>query len=506
MRALISVSNKSGVVDLARNLVQFGVEIISTGGTARYLKEHGIKVVEVSEITSFPEILDGRVKTLHPLIHGAILAKRDSFSHAEELKKFSIHPVDIVVVNLYPFKETVSRTDNMEEIVENIDIGGPTLLRSAAKNFKDVLVLCDPKDYSWLTGKLSNQEKITFEERMRLALKAFRHTACYDVVISEFFARKSRERCFPEVLVTGFEKITDLRYGENPHQKAALYREPFVKASSIVSAKQLHGKELSYNNVCDADSALAIVKEFDMPCAVAVKHTNPCGVACSGDIHEAFEMAYRADPMSIFGGIVAFNREVDESLARRLNEIYLELILAPGYSEEALDILKRKKNLRVLIVDLSKNDGDLEFRKISGGILVQTKDDFDYEKLSVVTKRSPTQNELEDLLFAWKVVKHVKSNAIVLAKNHRTLAIGAGQMNRVWPTEHCVRVAEKEAKGSALASDAFFPFPDALEVAAKAGVSAVIQPGGSIRDDQVIKVADLYNIAMVFTGTRHFKH
>lgn len=506
MRALISVSNKEGIIDLARKLSELHVEIISTGGTAKYLKENGIDVLEVQQITSFPEILNGRVKTLHPAIHGAILAKRDKEEHMKELEKLSITPIDIVVVNLYPFKETVQKTNDLEQILENIDIGGPSMLRSAAKNYKDVLVICDTSDYGWLIDKLSNKETITQEERMKFALKAFEHTAYYDAMICHFFRKKLNLEEFPKIFTCTFEKVSNLRYGENPHQKAALYKDVFADSSTIVKAEQIQGKELSFNNICDADSAFELVKEFDTPCAVAVKHTNPCGVACDDDICTAFERAYRADPLSIFGGIVALNRPVGKELAEKLSKIFLEVIVAPDYSPEALEILSKKKNLRILKAHFSKDHAELDLRKVSGGLLLQTKDVLDYQELKVVTRRAPTEKEMVDLLFAWKVVKHAKSNAIVFAKNLCTLGIGTGQVNRLWPTEHCVRVARENAKGAVLASDAFFPFPDAVEIAAKAGVSAIIQPGGSARDQQIIKVADQYNIAMVFTGTRHFKH
>ncbi|HEY8541793.1 MAG TPA: bifunctional phosphoribosylaminoimidazolecarboxamide formyltransferase/IMP cyclohydrolase [Pseudothermotoga sp.] len=506
MRALISVSNKEGLVEFAKKLSELNVEIVSTGGTARYLKENGLEVLEVQQITSFPEILNGRVKTLHPSIHGAILAKRDKKEHLEELKKFSITPIDIVVVNLYPFKETVQKTNDLEQILENIDIGGPSMLRSAAKNYKDVLVVCDPSDYEWLIDKLSKGETITESEKMKLALKSFEHTAHYDAMISQFFRERLNMEELPKTFTPTFEKLYDLRYGENPHQKAALYKNPFSKSSAIVNAQQLQGKELSFNNLCDADAAFELVKEFDMPCAVAIKHTNPCGVACNEDILMAFEKTYQADPISIFGGIVALNRTVDKTLATKLSEIFLEVILAPDYTQDALIVLSKKKNLRVLKIDFSVEDEPFDFKKISGGLLLQTRDNLDYEELKVVTKRAPTSGEMRDLIFAWRVVKHAKSNAIVIAKDLCTLGIGTGQVNRLWPTEHCVRMAGEKAKGSVLASDAFFPFPDALEVAAKSGISAVIQPGGSIRDQQVIEIADQYNIAMIFTGTRHFKH
>ncbi len=506
MRALISVSNKEGIVDFARKLTQLHVQIISTGGTAKYLKENGIDVLEVQQVTSFPEILDGRVKTLHPAIHGAILAKRDKEEHMKELRKLSITPIDIVVVNLYPFKETVQKTNDLEQILENIDIGGPSMLRSAAKNYKDVLVICDTCDYEWLIDKISKEEIITQEERAKLALKAFEHTAYYDAMICQFFRERLNLEEFPKTFTFTFEKVYDLRYGENPHQRAALYKDLFAGPSMIVKAEQIQGKELSFNNICDADAAFQLVKEFETPCAVAVKHTNPCGVACDDDISTAFEKAYRADPLSIFGGIVALNRPVGKKLAEKLSEIFLEVIVAPDYSPEALEILSKKRNLRILKVHFSKDHAELDFRKVSGGLLLQTKDVLDYQELKVVTRRAPTEKEMVDLLFAWKVVKHAKSNAIVFAKNLCTLGIGTGQVNRLWPTEHCVRVAQENAKGAVLASDAFFPFPDAVEIAAKAGVSAIIEPGGSVRDQQIIEVANQYDIAMVFTGTRHFRH
>ncbi|MEJ5228873.1 MAG: bifunctional phosphoribosylaminoimidazolecarboxamide formyltransferase/IMP cyclohydrolase [Pseudothermotoga sp.] len=506
MRALISVSNKEGIAELAKELLKLNVQIVSTGGTAKYLKENEIEVIEVSKLTSFPEMLNGRVKTLHPAIHGAILARRNNPEDLEELRKLSITPIDIVIVNLYPFKETVLKTKDIEEIIENIDIGGPTLLRAAAKNFRDVIVICDVSDYHWLTDKFSKRESITFEERMRLSLKAFRHTAHYDAMICEYFSKLINDEEFPHTFTKTFEKLFDLRYGENPHQKAALYKNVFFNNFGIVNAEQLQGKELSFNNICDADAALSLVEEFDVPCAVAVKHTNPCGVSCDREIHKAFEKAYHADPISIFGGIVAFNRTVDEKLAEQLSEIFLEVLLAPDYTKEALKALSKKKNLRVLKAKMNNEEDQIEIKTVSGGVLVQSKDNKDFEQLSVVTKRKPSEEELRDLLFAWKVVKHVKSNAIVLAKELATLGIGSGQVNRLWPTEHCVRVAGERAKGAVLASDAFFPFPDALEIAAKAGVSAVIQPGGSLRDEQIIEIADKYNMAMIFTGTRHFKH
>lgn len=524
-RALISVSDKTGLVDFARELYNMGVEIISTGGTAAALQSAGIKVTPVSDVTGFPEILDGRVKTLHPKIHGGLLALRSNHEHMEQIKNLGIEPIDLVAINLYPFKETVQKPGvTFEEAIENIDIGGPSMLRSAAKNHRDVIVICDPQDYSAVVEFLKSKGDIDQNYRRKLALKVFEHTAHYDAVISDYLRKVGDKENgeaaagegieFPENLTLAFEKVQDLRYGENPHQKAAFYREIGSVSGTLAGARQLHGKELSFNNINDADAALKAVMEFDMPAAVGVKHTNPCGVACGRDIHEAYLKAYSADPVSIFGGIVALNRPVDKAVAEELVKIFLEIIIAPGYDPDALEILKTKKNLRLLEIDMSNvsfssgKRAGWDMKRVSGGMLVQDADimDFSENDLKIVTERAPSASEMKDLLFGWKVVKHVKSNAIVLAKDLATVGIGAGQVNRIWPTEQSIAHAGEKAKGSVLASDAFFPFPDVVEAAAAAGITAIIQPGGSLKDEDSIKAADKYGIAMVFTGVRHFRH
>lgn len=508
-RALISVSNKQGIVEFAKGLEALGVEMISTGGTKRLLEEEGVAVKNVSDVTGFPEILDGRVKTLHPAIHGGLLAVRDSEKHQQQLEEQHITPIDLVVVNLYPFKETISKPDvSFEDAIENIDIGGPTMLRSAAKNHEYVTVVVDPEDYGRVLDALK-QGDVSREERRRLAAKVFRHTANYDAMISQYLTEQTGE-AWPENFTITFEKAQDLRYGENPHQQAAFYKNPFTTKGSIASSQQLNGKALSYNNINDADAALAIVKEFKEPAAVAVKHTNPCGVGTGETLFEAYERAYEADPVSIFGGIVAVNREVDEQTALKMKEIFLEIILAPSFSEQALDILKQKKNLRLLEVDLSETDAKPERKltSVHGGLLVQEEDVYslDQAEISIPTKRKPTKKEWEDLKLAWKIVKHVKSNAILLAKDQMTIGVGAGQMNRVGAAKIAVEQAGDKVKGAVMASDAFFPMDDTVELAGKAGITAIIQPGGSIRDEDSIKKADEYGIAMVFTGVRYFKH
>ena len=502
-KALISVWDKTKIVEIAHELATLGFTIMSTGGTAEFLSKNGVNVVPTSNITSFNQLLGGRVKSLHPYIHAAILANRDDPSQMKELEQLGIEPIDVVIVNFYPFSHAVHEKKELNELVDFIDIGGPAMLRAAAKNFKHVAVLCDVSDYEWFVEKVK-VNSLTLNDRLRLALKAFQYSAWYDAMIAQYFSRVAGD-LFPRYLTLSYEKVCELRYGENPHQRAALYKDVLVP-SGIVNAKQLHGKELSFNNYLDADAALSVVKEFEDTTCVVVKHTNPCAVACGDSTLEAFEKAKAADPVSIFGGIVAFNRGVDAETAKKLSEIFLEVILAPSFDAEALEILKKKKNLRLLQIDLNQKGEIYDLRRISGGMLFQTPDLTDYEQLKVVTERAPHEEELKDLLFAWKVVKHVKSNAIVLAKDRTTLAVGTGQPNRVWPTEHCVRQVGEKAKGSVLASDAFFPFPDAVEIAAKAGVSAIIQPGGSVRDQEVIEMANRYNVAMIFTGTRHFKH
>lgn len=508
-RALISVSNKEGIIPFAKRLQELGVEIISTGGTKKILAENGVQVIGISEITGFPEILDGRVKTLHPLIHGGLLAVRENVEHQNQISKHNITPIDLVVVNLYPFKQTISKPDvTLSEAIENIDIGGPSMLRSAAKNYRDVTVLVDPSDYEGVLVELEEVGAVSKATNERLAAKVFRHTAAYDALIAEYFTNLVGEQ-FPENLTVTYEKKQALRYGENPHQKAAFYQKPLHVEGSITNAKQLHGKELSYNNIKDADAAVKIVKEFSDPAVVAVKHMNPCGVGTGATIQEAYEKAYQADPVSIFGGIIAFNREIDKEIAEKLHEIFLEIIIAPSFSEAAFDILSKKKNIRLLTLDFkAENTNEKIFTTVQGGLLVQDEDlySLDDANISIPTKREPTAEEWESLKLGWKVVKHVKSNAIVLARDNMTIGIGAGQMNRVGAANIAINQAGERAKGSALASDAFFPMDDTVEAAARAGVTAIIQPGGSIKDRDSIKKADEYGIAMVFTGVRHFKH
>ncbi|MGP4040881.1 bifunctional phosphoribosylaminoimidazolecarboxamide formyltransferase/IMP cyclohydrolase [Gracilibacillus sp. D59] len=508
-RALLSVSDKSNLVPFAEGLDKLGYELISTGGTLKTLKEAGLPAKGVSEITNFDEILDGRVKTLHPYIHAGLLARRDEESHVKQLEERDITPIDVVVVNLYPFKETIAKEGVTEEdAIENIDIGGPTMLRSASKNFRDVTVVVDPSDYDAVLDNLGNNGG-TVEFRKQLAAKVFRHTANYDAMIANYFVDITGEED-PETFTQTFEKVQSLRYGENPHQQAAFYKEGNVKGASIANAKQLHGKELSYNNIQDANAALEVVLEFpEQPAAVAVKHMNPCGVGIGDSISGAFEKAYAGDPVSIFGGIVALNREVDEATANQLKEIFLEIVIAPSFSERALEILTVKKNIRLLETPMQVNENDTKkVVSVIGGLLVQDRDNGKVlaEDIEVATDRKPDAKEIDELLFAWKVVKHVKSNAIVVAKGDQTLGVGAGQMNRVGAAGIAFEQAGEKAEGAVMASDAFFPMPDTVENAAKAGIKAIIQPGGSKRDQDSINECNKHGIAMVFTKMRHFKH
>ncbi len=508
-RALISVSNKEHLLPFAKNLAERGVEILSTGGTKAFLETAGIPVTAVDDVTGFPEILDGRVKTLHPAIHGGILAIRENDSHVDALQTHNIQPIDLVAVNLYPFKETVSKQDvAYADAVENIDIGGPSMIRSAAKNHRDVTVVCDPTDYEAVISALDEFKEVPFFQKQKLAAKAFRHTAAYDALIADYFMKETHEP-FPESLTLTFEKKQDLRYGENPHQNAAFYAAPFTGGNAISSAKQLHGKELSYNNLRDADAALGMLKEYTNPTVVAVKHMNPCGIGAGETILEAYEEAYAADPVSIFGGIVAANREIDEATAQMLHDIFLEIVIAPSFSSAALDILTKKKNIRLLTLD--QQDKDLNaplYTSVNGGLLVQDADESGMGDtvLQQATERAVTETEHDDLILAWLAVKHVKSNAIVLVKNGRTVGIGAGQMNRVGAAKIAIEQAGELAKGAVMASDAFFPMNDTVEAAAAAGVTAIIQPGGSIKDQDSIDKANEHDMAMVFTGKRHFKH
>lgn len=508
-RALISVSDKRGIVDFAKKLSESGFEIVSTGGTKRTLEENGIPVTAIQQVTGFPEILDGRVKTLHPTIHGGLLGKPGDDSHRKQMERYGIIPIELICVNLYPFKETIAKADTtVDDAVENIDIGGPAMLRAAAKNFEYVTVVTDPQDYKAVIEEYEAKGKTAMETRRKLAAKVFRHTAAYEALIAEYMTNLVGED-FPEQLTVTFERQQKLRYGENPHQRAAFYRKPLGSAFSIPAAKQLHGKELSYNNIRDADAALQIAKEFTEPVAVAVKHMNPCGVGTGKDSYDAFLKAFEADPVSIFGGIIAFNREVDGVTARKLKEIFLEIIVAPSFSKDAFDILTAKKNLRLLSIPSQlKREEEWMLTSLEGGLLIQNHDRLSLSdsRVTIPTKRKPTEAEWEALAFGWKVVKHVKSNAIVVSNRERTLGIGAGQMNRVQAAKIALNQAGDKARGACLASDAFFPMNDTVEEAAKAGITAIIQPGGSIRDEDSIKMADNYGIAMVFTGIRHFKH
>jgi len=510
-RALISVSDKNGILDFAKELAALNVEIISTGGTADLLRKNGIKVTGISDITGFPECLDGRVKTLHPRVHAGLLAIRKNPEHMKQLKELGIEPIDMVVVNLYPFKQTILKENvTFEEAIENIDIGGPTMLRSAAKNYQDVVVIVDPDDYMPVLKEIRETGDVSLKTRLRLCYKVFQHTSHYDTLIQQYLRKQLDDGLFPETLTLTFEKVQDMRYGENPHQRAVFYREVGNISGWLVSAEQLHGKELSFNNINDANGALELLKEFDEPTVVAVKHANPCGVGTGKDIYEAFMNAYEADKVSIFGGIVAVNREIDAKTAEEMNKIFLEIIIAPSFSREALEILKQKKNLRLLrLPSISeKSSGGYDIKKVGGGLLLQDKDDilYDESEIRVVTKRKPTDEELKTMKFAMKVVKHVKSNAIVLAIPNRTIGIGCGQMNRITAANIAIETGGELCRGAVMASDAFFPFPDCVEAAYKAGVTAIIQPGGSVRDQESIDACDKYGIAMVFTGIRHFKH
>lgn len=514
-RALISVSDKTGLLELAKFLAASNVEMISTGGTYNAIKDAGLPVTYISEVTGFPEILDGRVKTLHPKIHGGLLAIRDSEEHRRQLASEQIETIDLVVVNLYPFAATIAKPDvTLEDAIENIDIGGPSMLRSAAKNHRFVTVVVDPSDYEGLMAEMkANNGDTTLEFRQKCALKVFNATALYDSMIFNYLNSKygTGEDGYPDLLQLSYVKKQSLRYGENPHQEAAFYQEISVPPGTITSAKQLHGKELSFNNINDANAAVELVKEFSEPAVVAIKHANPCGVGIGKDGFEAYRKAYESDPVSIFGGIVAFNREVDLKSAEAMSELFLEIIIAPSFAPEAFDLLAKKKNLRLLeLPELGKipPSPGIDLKKVSGGLLIQTADTIKSNpaEWKVVTKKQPTPAELADLQFGWQVVKYVKSNAIVLTKDNGTVGIGPGQTNRVGAAIIAIRQAGDKAKGACLASDAFFPMPDTVEEAAKAGVTAIIQPGGSIRDQDSIDMADKLGLAMIFTGVRHFKH
>lgn len=508
-RALVSVSDKTNLVEFVSGLVELGYEIISTGGTKKALESAGVKTIGISEVTNFPEIMDGRVKTLHPNVHGALLCVRDNPDHVAQLQELGIDYIDLVCVNLYPFKETVLKPNvTHAEIIENIDIGGPSMLRSASKNYQTIPVLCDPADYENVLKELREHGDTSPITREFLAAKVFRHTARYDAMIADYLTSKTGEK-FPESYTITYDKVQDLRYGENPHQEAAFYKN-MNPQYSLANAKQLHGKELSYNNIQDGNAAIEILKDFQgQPAVVGLKHMNPCGVGLGKTLDEAWDKAYEADPVSIFGGIVAMNEVVNASVAEKLSKIFLEIIIAPGFSEEAFEILSQKKNIRLMQLDTDLEvNAKLKVTNVNDGLLVQ---DMDLQKvsadeLSCPTDRKPTAEELEQLMFAWKVVKHVKSNAIVLVKDNMTIGVGAGQMNRVGAAKIAIEQAGEKAKGSVMGSDAFFPMPDTVEAAALAGVSAIIQPGGSIKDQLSVDECNKHGIAMVYTGIRHFKH
>jgi len=514
-RALISVSDKEGIIDFARGLQELNIGIISTGGTARLLQKENIKVTLISEVTGFPEILEGRVKTLHPFIFGGILARRESALHQKEIAEQKVDQIDLVVVNLYPFEKTISKKEvTLDEAIENIDIGGPSLLRAAAKNYQDVTVVINPRSYPEIINELKeNNSEISLKTKKKLAVEVFEHTAFYDTIISKYLRKNmvEEEILFPLNLNLPAKKKIDLRYGENPHQSASFYREPFIKEANLGNAIQLGGKELSFNNLVDLNAVLEIIKDFNEPTVVFVKHTNPCGLASANSIQDAYQKAYAGDPLSAYGSIIGINRVVDAELAHLIdNTTFVEAILAPDFQEDALEILRKKKNRRILKVgDLSKQDVQVkDMKKISGGFLVQDRNlhEIKIDGLKVVSEKKPTQQELEELLFAWKTVKHIKSNAIVLTKDKQTVGIGAGQMSRVDSVLIAIRKSEGCSKGSYLASDAFFPFRDGVDEAVKAGITAIIQPGGSKRDQEVIDAANEHNLVMVFTGTRCFKH
>ena len=509
MRALVSVSDKRGVVEFCQNLRRLGWEIIATGGTQKLLEDSGVSTIGISEVTGFPEICDGRVKTLHPKVHGGLLARRDDESHLKALRDNSIEFIDMVCVNLYPFRQTIAKPDvKMEDAIENIDIGGPSMLRSAAKNYRDVTVVCDPEDYNRIISEIEETGNTTAKTRLELSAKAYTHTAEYDMCIATYMRRAAE---LNEKLFASFDLVQSLRYGENPHQTAKFYASEERVPYSLATARQLNGKEMSYNNIQDANAALNIVREFSEPFAVGLKHMNPCGAAIGADIVEAWTKAYEADKVSIFGGIVAVNREVTKEVAELMKPIFLEIIMAPSFTPEALEVLCTKKNLRLLEVDMGElSKPQTQYVSVNGGLLVQQLDTETKEVVAdmCVTDRKPTAEELEDVNFGWRIVKHVKSNAIVVVKDGHTVGVGAGQMNRVGSAE----IALKQAKaagftsGLVLASDGFFPFDDTVTLAEQYGVTALVQPGGSVRDEDSVKRANEFGMTMLVTGMRHFKH
>ena len=511
-RAIISVSDKAGIADFSRKLVEMGIEILTTGGTAKLLASEGIPCKEVAEVTGFPECLDGRVKTLHPRIHGGILAIRSNPEHMKRIEDLGIETIDLIVVNLYPFKSTIQKPKvEFDECVENIDIGGPSMLRAAAKNHRDVTVVTDPADYDLVLRQISSTGDTSYQTRFNLARKVFEHTAAYDALIAQYFLSRTPEKDLPDLYTITFDKVSELRYGENPHQAATFYRNAIPVAGSLSEAVQKNGKELSYNNIADADATICCLKEFSEPTVVAVKHANPCGVGSADTIFEAWGKAFESDKVSIYGGIVAANREIDAKTAEEMSKIFLEVIIAPSYSPEALEILCAKKNLRVLelpAITAPIPENELNYKRVLGGLLVQDHDRNIYNEKDVrtVTKNEPDPGLMEDMKFAMKVVKYVKSNAIVVVKNKQTVGIGPGQTNRIGSAEIAFRFAGDKTKGAVLGSDAFFPFSDCVDAAHEAGITAIVQPGGSIHDQESIDACNTYGIPMVFTGTRHFRH
>lgn len=511
-RAIISVSDKTGIAEFARKLVSLGIEILSTGGTAKLLEKENVPCREVSEVTGFPECLDGRVKTLHPLLHGGILAIRDNEEHMNRVRELGIGLVDMIVVNLYPFKATVMKPGvTFEECIENIDIGGPSMLRAAAKNHHDVTVITDPSDYGIVLNEIEETGDTTYETRFRLAKRVFEHTAAYDALIASYFLGVSEDKTLPSPYTITFDRVSEMRYGENPHQKATFFQSALPVAGSLAKAEQINGKELSYNNIADTDATICCLKEFSDPTVVAVKHANPCGVGSGDTIFDAWTKAYEADSVSIYGGIVAANREIDANTAEAMSKVFLEVIVAPSYTEEAREILCAKKNLRVLILpDVSEPipAEELNYKRVVGGLLVQEHDRnvISKEGSRVVTKALPNKDLSADMEFAMKVVKHVKSNGIVVVKDLQTLGVGPGQTNRVGAAQIALDFAGDKACGAVLGSDAFFPFRDVVDVAHEAGITTIVQPGGSKRDQESIDACDEFGISMVFTGERHFKH
>lgn len=510
-RAIISVSDKTGVVDFARELAALDYEIVSTGGTFKTIQEAGIPATYVTDVTGFPEILGGRVKTLHPFVHGGILAMRTP-EHLAQLEDLGIVPIDLVVVNLYPFRQTIAKPDvTLADAIENIDIGGPTMVRAAAKNNKYVAIVVNPERYGMIIDMLKAKGEIDEKTRLELAAEAFTHTAEYDSFISNYLKEQTGfGEKFPETMILAGEKIQDMRYGENPHQGAAFYRSLGAKGVCVATAKQLHGKELSYNNIVDLNAALELIKEFAQPAAVVIKHTNPCGTSIGENICDAYQKAYACDSVSAFGGIVGLNRMVDAAAATEMSKTFLEAVIAPGFTQEALEILTKKANIRLLETGefSGTSYNGLDVKRVNGGFLLQDADNNEEDSATwqVVTDTQPTPEQWEELGFAWRVVKHVKSNAIVVTKDKQSIGVGAGQMNRVGSANIAFAQAGEKANGAVLASDAFFPFRDTIDQAAKAGIKAIVQPGGSIRDEESIQAANEHGIAMVFTGTRHFRH